>query len=288
LVWGPVGGAVRSPLRLWPGLGIPGIMGEILDLVAVRASTLLPATRRTWRRATVRLLNNKESLDALPKKLPGSSKVLNNAAFVRIDAASPRPRERYVVFPSPLDPRKGPRLALQAMLHTKPDVRLLFAADGIERGPLERMAKRLGLADRVEILGWIPRPQMFELLAGAAASIHVGLREEGGAALCEAMLHGTPVVVLAHGGARTLAEVNTDPSRVALIPPRSFAETARAIGRAIDHFADNLSTAQSPTIDQEHYQRSLQEAFEKALGRELEDTPLVEGEPPVVEAAPNA
>lgn len=265
-VWGPVGGAVTTPRTLWRGLGAPGLLGEVLDYVAVRVSSRLPATRRTWRKATVRLFNNEESRQVMPAGLPGTSIVLNNAPFAEITPAPPAPRERFIIFPSPLDPRKGPRLALQALTYAPPDVRLVFASDGIERSALERMAAQLGLSERVSILGWIPRAEMFGLMASAAASIHTGLREEGGVALTEAMLHGTPVIVLAHGGARTIAESTTDPERVALVAPDTFDRTARELGAQIARFCTDLSTGTTPTIDRSAYVHALHHAFDLALG----------------------
>ena len=265
-VWGPVGGAVTTPPALWRGLGVPGIVGEALDFLAVRVAARLPATRRTWRTASVRLFNNRESAQAMPPGLPGTSMILNNAPFVDIEPAPPATRSRFILFASPLDPRKGPRLALRALAYAPPDVRLVFASDGIERGALERMAERLDLSDRVEILGWIPRAEMFKLMASAAASIHTGLREEGGVALAEAMMHGTPVIVLAHGGARTIAESTTDASRVALVEPGPIDATAKALGREITRFCDQPSSATSPTIDRDSYVRSLHRAFDVALG----------------------
>jgi glycosyltransferase involved in cell wall biosynthesis len=249
------------------------VFGELLDFLAVRLASLLPATRATWRKATVRLFNNEASLAMMPRDLPGTSLVLNNAPFADVVPAKPGPRGRFVIFPSPLDPRKGPRLALQALVHTEPDIRLVFAADGIERRPLERMAARLGLTDRVDFLGWIPRAQMFELLVTASASIHTGLREEGGVALTEAMIHGTPVIVLGHGGARTIAESTTDPARVALVKPASFDRTAREIAAEIDRFCAHPSTRTDPSIDREDYVRRLRGAFEIALGRSLVAAP---------------
>ena len=74
-VWGPVGGAVVTPPSLLPLLGWRGLPGELLDLVAVRAFSLWPATRRTWRRARIRLVQNVETLARLPRALqPGTDR----------------------------------------------------------------------------------------------------------------------------------------------------------------------------------------------------------------------
>jgi glycosyltransferase involved in cell wall biosynthesis len=269
-VWGPVGGQVTTPFPLWRELGYGGIAGEILDLLAVRTARLLPSTRRTWRRATVRLLNNEETLRAIPPDLPGRSIVLNNAPFTTIEPARSRRRQQYVVFPSPLDPRKGPRLALKAFALAHPSLRLVFAAGGIEQRPLERMARRLGVSDRVDFHGWIPRTAMMELLAGAGAAIFTGLREEGGVALTEAMLHGTPVIALDHGGARTILSTTTDRARVAPIRPSSPLRTARAIAAAIDRFCLDPVDTVGPTLDQDAYRGVLRGAFEVALARSLD------------------
>jgi glycosyltransferase involved in cell wall biosynthesis len=78
---------------------------------------------------------------------------------------------------------------------------------------------------------------MWATIAGAAACVFTGPREEGGCALAEAMLAGAPVVVLAHGGARLLAESNTDAARVALVEPGWTSDTARRLGAAMTSFA---------------------------------------------------
>jgi glycosyltransferase involved in cell wall biosynthesis len=277
-VWGPVGGQVTTPTRLWGELGLPGLIGEVLDLVAVRVARHLPATRRTWRGASVRLFNNEESRRAIPPALAERSTVLNNAPFISIEPAGHRLRQPYVVFPSALDPRKGPRLALRAFAHADPSLRLIFAAGGIEQRALARMAQELGVADRVEFRGWIPRVAMFELLAGAGAALFTGLREEGGVALVEAMLHGTPVVVLDHGGPHAIVATSTDPSRVAAVPPSSPRRTARALAGAIDHFCLDPVESIGPTLDQADYQAKLHRAFETAIGHRNE-APLIPDSP---------
>jgi glycosyltransferase involved in cell wall biosynthesis len=83
----------------------------------------------------------------------------------------------------------------------------------------------------------------------ASSTVFTGLREEGGLALAEAMLIGTPVIVLAHGGARTIASSTTDPDRVVLVAPDDPRTTAIQIGRAMTRFSHALSQRHDPMLD---------------------------------------
>ena len=266
-VWGPVGGAVTTPLALWPALGARGVVGEVVDRVAVRLFALRPATRRAWRAATVRLLQNEETRDRLPSALRARARVLNHALLTDVPPAPEQlVRGRDVLFAAALDSRKGPRLAMRAVAYAPPDVRLTVVGDGPERRALERLAARLGAGDRVAFLGLVPRDRLFALLDTAAAALFTGLREEGGLALAEAMMRGVPVVVLANGGARTIAAASADPARVALIRPGRVDETARRLAAAMTRFSREPSAARGPTLDQAAATRKIGDAVREALG----------------------
>lgn len=264
-VWGPVGGAVGCPVRLWPLLGWRGILSELVGLCAVRAFALLPVTRRTWRNANVRLVQNEQTLAALPGTLRNGARVLNHALFTDAPAPASGQRERAVLFVGALEARKGARLAIRALASTPPDVRLIVVGDGPERLVLERLAARLRITERVEFRGRAPRDEVFALVRTAAAVVFTGLREEGGLAVAEAMLGGTPVIVLAHGGARTIAASGLDPSRVALVQPTGIAATARRIGEAMTRFSRCPSPAAAPMLDRREALRVLREAFDEAF-----------------------
>lgn len=269
MVWGPVGGAVaahRSMLRL---LGWRGVLGQMLDLVAVRTMELLPATRRTWRRVAVRLLNNEETLERLPVHLRSSARVLNHCLFaeVAVPVRQDLQRRRFLLFPSVLEPRKGPELAIRALPHAGDDARLVFAHEGPEQARLQRLARRLGVADRIEFRGRIPRNELLALLTEATAVVFTGLHEEGGMALTEAMLFGSPIVVLAHGGAGTIARSALDPERVALIRPGTVEETAQAIGHAMAGFIKDPPADTGPNLAVEQAREALRAAVADALDR---------------------
>jgi glycosyltransferase involved in cell wall biosynthesis len=257
VLWGPVGGAARTPWRLWPVLGLKGLADELLDRVAVRLATWWPATRRTWSLASVRMVQNEETLRRLPKRLRSTTHVLNHVQFIDAPKRQNCARKPYALYISDLESRKGCRLAIHAMRHTRPEIELLIAGAGPDRRVLERLVSRLGLQHQIHFLGQIERPRVFELLSECGVAVFCGLREEGGLALAEAMLSGAPVVVLSNGGARTVAGSATDPRRVALVLPSTPAETARRIGHAIDRFTDRINVSTTATLDQESARKRL-------------------------------
>ena len=282
-VWGPVGGAATTPRRLWPLLGVRGMVGELLDLVAVRALSLLPATRRTWRRAAVRLVQNTATRRRLPRGIRETAVLLNHALFADVPPLSPRPRGRRLLLVSALQARKGVALALHALARTPDDVALTIVGEGPERRALERLARRLRIQHRVEFRGRIPRSDVFPLYAEAAAVVFTGLREEGGIALAEAMLCGAPVIVLANGGAETIAAAATDPSCVALIQPASIAETARRMAEAMTRFSRaSHERSGGALLDQRAARRTLRRAY----GQSVPGSALQVSAPPDPAAAP--
>jgi glycosyltransferase involved in cell wall biosynthesis len=264
-IWGPVGGAVTTPIRLWPLLGLRGILGEVLDMLSIRALARLPATRRSWTQASVRIVQNQETMDRLPSALQRNTLLLNHVMFSELPPLRNGSRRGGLLHVSSLEPRKGSQLAIRALAQTPRDVRLVVVGDGPDRAALERLTRRLGVSERVEFRGWLSRPEVFELLASCAAAVFTGLREEGGVALAEAMFFGAPVIVLANGGARTIAESATDPARVVLVEPGSVADTARRMGEAMTRMSRSPSSSTGPLLDQEAAKRTLKQAFERAL-----------------------
>ncbi len=264
-VWGPVGGATTTPWRLWRYLGWRGVIGEIEGRIAIRLGTWHPATRQTWRNVSIRIAETENTRRALPKDLRADTRVLNRAILSRIPEPPDRDRSDYLIFPSSLQGRKGPRLAVRALAFTPPSVRLRFIADGYEAAKLQRLADRLGVGDRVEFLGRVPRKEMFKMMSETAAVVFTGLREEGGCALSEAMLVGAPVIVLGIGGARLIAETNTDPDRVRIIDPGGAVSTARRVGAAMAEFSANPSQAKGSYLDQASVEAGLNQAVLDAV-----------------------
>ena len=265
-IWGPVGGAVTCPRALWSLLGVKGLLEEWFDATAVRMCALFPSTRRTWRKVTVPVVQNEETLARLPLALRHRAVVLNHVLFLDPPMPVDEPRlSRDVVYVSPLETRKGPSLAIRALAGTPGDVRMKVLGDGPELARLQRLAARLGVSDRVQFLGRVPREQVFGHLRGCAAALFTGLREEGGCSLAEAMLIGAPVIVLGHGGAGWIARTYGYSDRVSVVEPSDLSTTIEGLSKAILCYIQAESSQSGPTLNQQSARRDLGEVIERAM-----------------------
>ncbi len=102
----------------------------------------------------------------------------------------------YMLAVSTLHPHKnldGLLLAFAAFLKTKPEYRLVVAGlRGFHSEALERLRASLGLEDSVRFTGWVPRTELYELYAGAAAFVYPSTFEGFGLPVVEALAAGVP------------------------------------------------------------------------------------------------
>ncbi len=266
-VWGPVGGAVTTPIRLWPALGFRGMIAQIVEWACVHFSSFWPATRRTWRNVDSRIVQNDETLRRLPRALRERTNVLNHAIFSPVVEALPAQRLSHILWVAQMESRKGPRLAIYALAATPEHVRLVMVGDGPERRFVERLAAHLGVRDQVDFLGQVPRQRVFELLASSFALLNTGLREEGGVSFTEAMLLGTPVIALRYGGPETIARCSTSPERVVLVKPGGVLATARRLGKEMARLSQYPHPQRTPMLDSAAAAIALREIFSYACHR---------------------
>lgn len=266
-VWGPVGGATRPPPALLPLLGARGLALRAAERLAHAVGARLPATRATMRRADRVLVECRSTLAVLPADVAARARIFNRAVLTEVPEAAERRRGRFVLFPSTLHAHKGVDLALEAIRGAPPGVELVFANSGPEEPRLRRAAAAPGLAGRVRFLGRVPRTRCLELVREAGAVLFAGIHEDGGCALCEAMLLGAPVVVLAHGGPKEIVERwGTDPDRALLVEPAGGpAATAAALGAALARLLARPPAATEPHLDQAGATLALLAELEAAM-----------------------
>ena len=264
-VWGPVSGAAPSPRQLWRYSGLAGLAAELSELVAVSVLARMPWTQRTWRQATFRLTESDNVYRRLPEDLRDRSAIANRAILSSIRPAPSAPRQSYLLFTSPLERRKAPALVLHALARTPQDVRLLFIHHGPEQRRLQALAAKLGVEDRAEFLGRVPREEMWARIAETAGCVFTGLREEGGCALAEAMLAGAPVTVIDHGGAGLVAAASTDPSRMHAVKPTKAEQTVADLAAAMTQMSRHPSPATGSYLDQTATKQTLRAAVERAM-----------------------
>ena len=147
------------------------------------------------------------------------------------DDPFPRIRRPRVLFVGRLAPQKGVRTLVAAVrLLENPNAQVLLVGDGPERPSLEHEVTRLGLEDRVHLLGFVPHDRLPAVLTHADLLVLPSLYEELGTVLLEAMWASLPVVASKTGG---IPEVVTDGVNGLLVPPSDSEALARAIDRAL-------------------------------------------------------
>ena len=116
--------------------------------------------------------------------------------------------------------------ALAALAPAHPALRLRLIGDGPDRAALEARAIRLGLADRVEFLGYRSQSEVADALAGAQIFVLPSFAEGVPVVLMEAMAAGLPVVTTQIAGIPELVDSGISGL---LVPPGEAAPLARAL-----------------------------------------------------------
>jgi glycosyltransferase involved in cell wall biosynthesis len=135
-----------------------------------------------------------------------------------------RPR---VVFVGRIVWPKGPETLIRAFAQLQtPGVRLLLVGDGPQRARCERLARQLGVAERIHVTGFIAHDRVPAVLTSADLLVLPSVYEELGTVLVEALHAGLPVIASRVGG---IPEVVGDNETGLLVPPGDPGALARAI-----------------------------------------------------------
>lgn len=230
LVWGPVGGGVEAPLTLYPILGLKGAVAELGRLVMRPALAFLHQSRGLAARASVTLAVNPETAARLGI---GVTNVVPNATAAEVGEVRGGARRAEIAVVGRVIPLKAVTLAVRAIALVACPVPLVVFGTGPDLPRVVRLAKRLGVQDRVQFAGEVSRQEVIERIHRAALVLHPAIHEEGSLAVAEALMLGTPLVSIARGGPAVLAPLwpNTP---VRLIKPTSPTRTARDLAAAID------------------------------------------------------
>lgn len=106
----------------------------------------------------------------------------------------------YLFTVGRLDPLKRFDLLIKALQHTETPVRCKIAGTGPERENLQALAARLGVADRVDFLGWVDDKDVVEHYANALGVYYAPYDEDYGYVTVEAYKAAKPVVTTADAG----------------------------------------------------------------------------------------
>ncbi len=118
-----------------------------------------------------------------------------------IPSTPPTSQPPFVLFTGRLTPHKGLRYLIHAMRLSRLPYRLVVAGEGYEAPKIRALAQRMGVASRVDFLGWISREKVASLYDACAVAVVTSIWPEPfGLVGPEAMAHAKPVVAFNVGG----------------------------------------------------------------------------------------
>ena len=149
---------------------------------------------------------------------------------------SPGPFGDYVLVVGRLEPVKRTALAIEAMQHVDPRIRMIVVGGGTQTKSCATLVARLDLGSRVELAGTVDEATLLKLYAGALAVVYVPFDEDYGYVTLESFLARKPVITASDSGG-TL-EFVVDGVNGAVCEPR-----AEAIATAINAYASSPARA---------------------------------------------
>jgi glycosyltransferase involved in cell wall biosynthesis len=237
-VWGPVGSTGRADAYLYKPR--PKDWASRYVVQRVRDLLSIIAARRTGRRVGLTLVTSTllagrlRAAGAAARVFPNTRPIRAETEVTHCDAA-PRGGVRLLSVGN-LVPLKRIELAVGALAtNTLSTARLRIAGKPAPGRPNELLdlARRLGVEDRVEFLGQIPRDDVVREMQEADALVHLSAREGGSGVVGEATSVGLPVVAFEGTGAAAVLEYAGAPGvTIPRSAPRSLETIAAAVLRA--------------------------------------------------------
>ena len=234
-VWGSWGGTNEFP---WRFLGVAGFTGAAVEVARNLVNRVQfrfsPRVRRTARAGPVLVTNTLAQQDFT--RVHGLPSVLTPCNGISHVADRPREwqgngRPLRILWSGELRPIKALPLLLKALAQMPPDVpwEARVLGQGRSRAAWQRMAKRLGVEDRITWTGWLPHAEALKQYAWADVFAFSSLRDTFPTVILEALAVGTPVVCLDHQGMRDMVTPECGVKVPVTTPDRVAAELAAAI-----------------------------------------------------------
>jgi glycosyltransferase involved in cell wall biosynthesis len=223
-VWGPLGGAEATPSKLLKTLSAKNRKKEIQRNIIRSLAERNPWVKKTLNHADVVWAATPDTSDRLRSLGCNTCHTLSSLVWLgslpRLDdhtMGRPAMPLRFISIGRLLG-WKGFHLGLEAFAASRlPNDEYWIVGDGAEMEPLQQLAQRLGISDRVKFLGKLTQPEALAQLRQADVLIHPSLHDSGGFVCLEAMALGKPVVCLNVGG----PALQVTPETGYLIEPRS-------------------------------------------------------------------
>lgn len=234
-IWGPVGGSVPFPPGFERYAGRSGFTGVLRSLDRPRMY-LDPTMRMTMHRAARIVVTTSASTQMIPESFRAKVSVIPEGIPESLILREAPGEEPYVFSSGRLIDYKAMDLLIRAFaLVRSREVKLRISGDGPNRAALEELIRRLGLNDRVEMLGRVPRAQNQFLMSRSLFCAFPAIREAFGHVNLEAMAAWKPLVVTDWGGPSDLVAQETTGIKVlGRSPDEHVTLFAAAMQRLID------------------------------------------------------
>jgi glycosyltransferase involved in cell wall biosynthesis len=207
-VWGPIGGLMNTPYRLFPALGVKGAVYYAgRNLINTFQIHLLRGPRRALRQAHGAIVAATSEIQAaLLRHFGSSSRVICEIGLPEINPGKPKLRasgEPLEICWSGLHlPGKALPLLLHAVarLPSGLSYRLQILGDGPSSPSWRKLAKRLGVDEHCHWHGQLPRKQALEIMKECHVFVITSLKDLTSTVAVEAAALGLPIVCLDHCG----------------------------------------------------------------------------------------
>ena len=259
-VCGPHGGGVSAPKAFWPGLGVRGVIAEMVREVARFVGEHDPFLRLTARRTDFGIATNQETAARMLKlgvrRVEVSPQtVLSESEFAALDGprASASGTIRFISS-ARLVAWKGVHLGLTAfarMPHTSAEY--WIAGGGPEERSLKALARVLGVEDRVRFLGSLPRAEALQALLQCDVLVHPSLHDSCPWVCVEAMAAGLPVICVDLGGPGLQVTAETGFKVAAQRPEQVVQDMAAAMDALIESPTRRMAMGNAARIRAREY-----------------------------------
>ncbi len=221
-VWGPLGGTQNFPLRFLRETclidGVYELFRGLLNAFDLRISRRVRLAAK--KSAVVLSANTTCQRDFMAAH--GKVSELQLETGLRIIPGRIKPHRKAgeplnILWSGRLKAWKAFPLLLQSLAKLPSDVsyRVRVLGYGVCEGRWKRQAERLGIADRIDWVGWPSYATSLEHYAWADVFAFTSLRDTSGTGLLEALSFGVPIIGLNHQGA---ADIITPDSGIAIDP----------------------------------------------------------------------
>jgi glycosyltransferase involved in cell wall biosynthesis len=206
-IWGPVGGVESIPAALLPWRYPAALFSEVVrNFDNLIQTATLGVLRQRAKQSDLVLVSTRQMQEAF-LELGVATKLMPTIGLQTADfSAPPRVAHREplrILYVGNLLPLKGLDLALEALKVSGVNVRFTLIGSGPFRKKLDALVIKLGLGERVEFRGRLPRDQTLAAYKNFDVCLFPSLHDTGGYAVIEAMCNAMPTICLAAGGPDT-------------------------------------------------------------------------------------